>query len=176
MSPALSASCDCPISPRCDSGATRPYPVLGTPSTSSREDVFLCGPAQSSLPSAVKNCQRSLAAWRRALGGDVYGRTRYGGWRGRFAMATAAPRRFCRCACFCSQNLYVARYGLHLRFRDEHQLRRDYGPVRVGVGWSGRRQQVQERRGPDIRNGFARVCNPSVHTWPVAAGWQLPSS
>uniref|UniRef100_A0A8C8TYH7 2-oxoglutarate and iron-dependent oxygenase domain containing 2 n=1 Tax=Peromyscus maniculatus bairdii TaxID=230844 RepID=A0A8C8TYH7_PERMB len=42
-------------------------------------------------------------------------------------MATA--RRFCRCACFCSQNLYVARYGLHLRFRDEQQLRRDYGPL-----------------------------------------------
>ncbi|KAM5238295.1 2-oxoglutarate and iron-dependent oxygenase domain-containing protein 2 isoform 2-T2 [Ctenodactylus gundi] len=45
-------------------------------------------------------------------------------------MATArAPRGFCRCACFCSQNLYVARYGLHLRFRDERQLRRDYGPI-----------------------------------------------
>ncbi|NP_001334407.1 2-oxoglutarate and iron-dependent oxygenase domain-containing protein 2 isoform 2 [Mus musculus] len=44
-------------------------------------------------------------------------------------MATAAQRRFCRCACFCSQNLYVARYGLHLRFRDEHQLRRDYGQL-----------------------------------------------
>uniref|UniRef100_A0A8C2M1R9 2-oxoglutarate and iron-dependent oxygenase domain containing 2 n=1 Tax=Cricetulus griseus TaxID=10029 RepID=A0A8C2M1R9_CRIGR len=44
-------------------------------------------------------------------------------------MATAASRRFCRCACFCSQNLYVARYGLHLRFRDEQQLRRDYGPL-----------------------------------------------
>lgn len=76
MSPALSTSCDRPISPRCDSGATRPYPVLGTPSTSSREDVFLRGPAQSSLPSEVKNCQRPLAAWRGALGGDVYGRTR----------------------------------------------------------------------------------------------------
>ncbi|XP_005403121.1 PREDICTED: 2-oxoglutarate and iron-dependent oxygenase domain-containing protein 2 isoform X2 [Chinchilla lanigera] len=45
-------------------------------------------------------------------------------------MATAAaPRRFCRCACFCSENLYVARYGLHLRFRDEQQLRQDYGPI-----------------------------------------------
>ncbi|XP_051017436.1 2-oxoglutarate and iron-dependent oxygenase domain-containing protein 2 isoform X2 [Acomys russatus] len=44
-------------------------------------------------------------------------------------MATAAPRRFCRCACFCTQNLYVARYGLHLRFRDEQQLRRDYGQL-----------------------------------------------
>lgn len=45
-------------------------------------------------------------------------------------MATAAaPRRFCRCACFCSENLYVARYGLHLRFRDERQLRQDYGSV-----------------------------------------------
>ncbi|XP_048199030.1 2-oxoglutarate and iron-dependent oxygenase domain-containing protein 2 isoform X2 [Perognathus longimembris pacificus] len=45
-------------------------------------------------------------------------------------MATAGgPRRFCRCACFCSENLYVARYGLHLRFRSEQQLRRDYGPI-----------------------------------------------
>lgn len=60
-------------------------------------------------------------------------------------MATAARRRFCRCACFCSQNLYVARYGLHLRFRDEQQLRRDYGPVSGG-----------RRRGPDTRTGFAR--------------------
>lgn len=51
-------------------------------------------------------------------------------------MATA--RRFCRCACFCSQNLYVARYGLHLRFRNEQQLRRDYGPV-SGVGGAGSR-------------------------------------
>lgn len=60
-------------------------------------------------------------------------------------MATTAGRRFCRCACFCSQNLYVARYGLHLRFRDEQRLRRDYGPVSEG-----------RRRGPDTRTGFAR--------------------
>lgn len=52
-----------------------------------------------------------------------------------FAMATAGtPRRFCRCACFCSENLYVARYGLHVRFRGEQQLRRDYGPV-SGLHW-----------------------------------------
>ncbi|XP_036777927.2 2-oxoglutarate and iron-dependent oxygenase domain-containing protein 2 isoform X5 [Manis pentadactyla] len=44
-------------------------------------------------------------------------------------MATRAPRRFCRCSCFCSENLYVARYRLHVRFRDEKQLRRDYGPI-----------------------------------------------
>uniref|UniRef100_A0A8C5KTY0 2-oxoglutarate and iron-dependent oxygenase domain containing 2 n=2 Tax=Jaculus jaculus TaxID=51337 RepID=A0A8C5KTY0_JACJA len=45
-------------------------------------------------------------------------------------MATAgAQKRFCRCACFCYQNLYVARYGLYLRFRDEQQLRRDYEPL-----------------------------------------------
>ncbi|XP_073078668.1 2-oxoglutarate and iron-dependent oxygenase domain-containing protein 2 isoform X5 [Manis javanica] len=44
-------------------------------------------------------------------------------------MATRAPRRFCRCSCFCSENLYVARYRLHVRFRDEQQLRRDYGPI-----------------------------------------------
>ncbi|XP_007936321.1 2-oxoglutarate and iron-dependent oxygenase domain-containing protein 2 [Orycteropus afer afer] len=43
--------------------------------------------------------------------------------------AAGAPRRFCRCACFCSENLYVARYGLHVRFRGEQQLLRDYGPI-----------------------------------------------
>uniref|UniRef100_A0A4X1UC01 2-oxoglutarate and iron dependent oxygenase domain containing 2 n=1 Tax=Sus scrofa TaxID=9823 RepID=A0A4X1UC01_PIG len=41
----------------------------------------------------------------------------------------AAPVRFCRCACFCSENLYVARYALHVRFRNEQQLRQDYGPI-----------------------------------------------
>ncbi|XP_006865438.1 PREDICTED: 2-oxoglutarate and iron-dependent oxygenase domain-containing protein 2 [Chrysochloris asiatica] len=45
-------------------------------------------------------------------------------------MATAgAPRRFYRCACFCFENLYVARYGLHMRFQDQQQLLRDYGPI-----------------------------------------------
>ncbi|XP_029422418.1 2-oxoglutarate and iron-dependent oxygenase domain-containing protein 2 isoform X4 [Nannospalax galili] len=45
-------------------------------------------------------------------------------------MATAAgPRRFCRCACFCYQDLYSARYGLHLRFHDKQQLRREYGAL-----------------------------------------------
>lgn len=73
-------------------------------------------------------------------------------------MATAAPRRFCRCACFCSQNLYVARYGLHLHFRDEQQLRRDYGPVRG----PGRRQRVQQ--GPGHRDWLCPRCKPRVHT------------
>ncbi|XP_025872901.1 2-oxoglutarate and iron-dependent oxygenase domain-containing protein 2 isoform X3 [Vulpes vulpes] len=45
-------------------------------------------------------------------------------------MATArAPRRFCRCACFCTENLYVARYRLHVRFQGEQQLLRDYGRI-----------------------------------------------
>ncbi|XP_051684546.1 2-oxoglutarate and iron-dependent oxygenase domain-containing protein 2 isoform X2 [Oryctolagus cuniculus] len=58
-------------------------------------------------------------------------------------MATAgAPRRFCRCACFCTENLYVARYGLHVRFRDERQLRRDYGALEQEVG--RRRRLAQE--------------------------------
>nr|BAG64205.1 unnamed protein product [Homo sapiens] len=49
-------------------------------------------------------------------------------------MATVgAPRHFCRCACFCTDNLYVARYGLHVRFRGEQQLRRDYGPLEQEV-------------------------------------------
>lgn len=87
-------------------------------------------------------------------------------------MATAAPRRFCRCACFCFQNLYVARYGLHLRFRDEHQLRHDYGPVR-GRGWVEWEATSSAREeGP----GHQEWLCPSVHTWPVAAEWQLPSS
>lgn len=65
-------------------------------------------------------------------------------------MATAgAPRRFCRCACFCSENLYVARYGLHVRFRGEQQLRRDYGPV-SGLHWL-----CGERGGQAVR--FARL-------------------
>lgn len=75
-------------------------------------------------------------------------------------MATAGvPQRFCRCSCFCSENLYVARYGLHVRFRGEQQLRADYGPV------SGLRRLRRGRRGraggggtpvPEVA-GFARV-------------------
>lgn len=78
-------------------------------------------------------------------------------------MATAAPRRFCRCACFCSQNLYVARYGLHLRFRDEQQLRRDYGPVRGGVGWvsdgesSAGGARTSEMALPEVQTPCARL-------------------
>ncbi|KAG8146081.1 hypothetical protein E2320_012482 [Naja naja] len=38
--------------------------------------------------------------------------------------------RFLACACFLTDNLFVERYGLHLRYRgDPEQLRRDYGPV-----------------------------------------------
>lgn len=39
--------------------------------------------------------------------------------------------RFLACACFFTDNLFVARYGLHLRYwGDPEQLRRDYGPVK----------------------------------------------
>lgn len=34
----------------------------------------------------------------------------------------AAPRRFCSLRLLCSENLHVARYGLHVRFRSEQQL------------------------------------------------------
>uniref|UniRef100_F6Y6M8 2-oxoglutarate and iron dependent oxygenase domain containing 2 n=1 Tax=Callithrix jacchus TaxID=9483 RepID=F6Y6M8_CALJA len=47
----------------------------------------------------------------------------------KLASNLGAPRRFCRCACFYTENLYAARYGLHVRFRGEQQLRRDYGPI-----------------------------------------------
>ncbi|XP_048370048.1 LOW QUALITY PROTEIN: 2-oxoglutarate and iron-dependent oxygenase domain-containing protein 2 [Sphaerodactylus townsendi] len=38
--------------------------------------------------------------------------------------------RFLACACFLTDNLFVARYGLHLRYwGDPEQLRREYGPA-----------------------------------------------
>ncbi|KAL7986667.1 hypothetical protein Chor_012950 [Crotalus horridus] len=38
--------------------------------------------------------------------------------------------RFLACACFLTDNLFVERYGLHLRYQgDPEQLRREYGPV-----------------------------------------------
>ncbi|XP_077776656.1 2-oxoglutarate and iron-dependent oxygenase domain-containing protein 2 isoform X3 [Podarcis muralis] len=40
------------------------------------------------------------------------------------------PGPFLACACFFTDNLFVPRYGLHLRYHgDPEQLRRDYGPV-----------------------------------------------
>uniref|UniRef100_A0A5F9CIG3 Uncharacterized protein n=1 Tax=Oryctolagus cuniculus TaxID=9986 RepID=A0A5F9CIG3_RABIT len=84
-------------------------------------------------------------------------------------MATAgAPRRFCRCACFCTENLYVARYGLHVRFRDERQLRRDYGAVlraRGCVGAEDFRQLLAEVAAParpPCADAFPRGLDPSV--------------
>ncbi|XP_036597918.1 LOW QUALITY PROTEIN: 2-oxoglutarate and iron-dependent oxygenase domain-containing protein 2 [Trichosurus vulpecula] len=41
----------------------------------------------------------------------------------------AAGRRFFRCACFCSENLFLPRYRLHVHYSEEQQLRRDYGPI-----------------------------------------------
>ncbi|XP_074061585.1 2-oxoglutarate and iron-dependent oxygenase domain-containing protein 2 [Macrotis lagotis] len=51
-------------------------------------------------------------------------------------MAAAGPagRRFFRCACFCSENLFLPRYRLHVRYRGERQLRRDYGPILQNLG------------------------------------------
>ncbi|XP_020825818.1 2-oxoglutarate and iron-dependent oxygenase domain-containing protein 2 isoform X1 [Phascolarctos cinereus] len=45
------------------------------------------------------------------------------------AGAGAAARRFFRCNCFCSENLFLPRYRLHVRYLEEQQLRRDYGLV-----------------------------------------------
>lgn len=96
------------------------------------------------------------------------GRTRkcsYGGRRVRtrlFTMATAgASTRFCRCACFCSENLYVARYGLHVRFRGEEQLRQDYGPV------SGRCRSCRERGG---KAGGGGTFVPTSFALPACSG------
>ncbi|XP_053862974.1 2-oxoglutarate and iron-dependent oxygenase domain-containing protein 2 [Malaclemys terrapin pileata] len=38
-------------------------------------------------------------------------------------------RGFLACACFHTDNLFLRRYGLHVSYRDEPQLRRDYGLV-----------------------------------------------
>lgn len=98
----------------------------------------------------------------------------YGIRRGRarqFTMATAGvPQRFCRCACFCSENLYVARYGLHVRFRGEQQLRTDYGPV---SGLHRLRRGMRGRAGgggtfvPEAA-GFARVLRSDRHSGSAA--------
>ncbi|XP_040466637.1 2-oxoglutarate and iron-dependent oxygenase domain-containing protein 2 isoform X2 [Falco naumanni] len=39
----------------------------------------------------------------------------------------SAGRPFLACACFFSDNIFVGRYGLHVRYRDEAQLRREHG-------------------------------------------------
>ncbi|KAM6341121.1 2-oxoglutarate and iron-dependent oxygenase domain-containing protein 2 [Alca torda] len=39
----------------------------------------------------------------------------------------SARRPFRACACFFSDNVFVGRYGLHVRYRDEGQLRREHG-------------------------------------------------
>ncbi|XP_036132785.1 2-oxoglutarate and iron-dependent oxygenase domain-containing protein 2 [Molossus molossus] len=93
--------------------------------------------AESSSFSALGNLHRTLGRPTPRAYPEVPLRKPRGRAR-RFTMATAgAPRRFCRCACFCSENLYVARYGLHVRFRGEQQLRRDYGPILRSRGCVG---------------------------------------
>ncbi|XP_059719312.1 2-oxoglutarate and iron-dependent oxygenase domain-containing protein 2 isoform X3 [Haemorhous mexicanus] len=39
----------------------------------------------------------------------------------------SAGRPFRGCACFFTDNIFVGRFGLHVRYRDEPQLRRDHG-------------------------------------------------
>ncbi|XP_064025057.1 2-oxoglutarate and iron-dependent oxygenase domain-containing protein 2 isoform X2 [Pogoniulus pusillus] len=39
----------------------------------------------------------------------------------------SAARPFLACACFFSDNIFVGRYGLHVRYQDAGQLRRDHG-------------------------------------------------
>ncbi|XP_001374626.2 2-oxoglutarate and iron-dependent oxygenase domain-containing protein 2 [Monodelphis domestica] len=43
-------------------------------------------------------------------------------------------RRFFRCACYCSENFFLPRYQLHVRYHGEQQLLRDYGPVLKSLG------------------------------------------
>ncbi|XP_037600160.1 2-oxoglutarate and iron-dependent oxygenase domain-containing protein 2 isoform X2 [Cebus imitator] len=92
-------------------------------------------------------------------------------------MATAgAPRRFCRCACFCTENLYVARYGLHVRFRGEQQLRRDYGPIlrsRGCVSTTDFQQLLAEWPQEDGRpHLITTLCHPSLsRRWSGGGGW-----
>uniref|UniRef100_A0A8C6YM42 2-oxoglutarate and iron dependent oxygenase domain containing 2 n=1 Tax=Naja naja TaxID=35670 RepID=A0A8C6YM42_NAJNA len=63
--------------------------------------------------------------------------------------------RFLACACFLTDNLFVERYGLHLRYRgDPEQLRRDYGPVSRGAAEDPIEllqveKEVQRRKGLD---------------------------
>ncbi|KYO39639.1 2-oxoglutarate and iron-dependent oxygenase domain-containing protein 2 isoform A [Alligator mississippiensis] len=40
-----------------------------------------------------------------------------------------AARGSWACACFYTDNVFLPRYGLHVRYRDGPQLRRDYGPA-----------------------------------------------
>ncbi|KAM6423470.1 2-oxoglutarate and iron-dependent oxygenase domain-containing protein 2 isoform 2-T2 [Liasis olivaceus] len=60
--------------------------------------------------------------------------------RGRLGPGRA---RFLACACFFTDNLFVERYGLHLRYLgDPEQLRRDFGPVEKEVQ---RRKELDRR-------------------------------
>ncbi|XP_032024284.1 2-oxoglutarate and iron-dependent oxygenase domain-containing protein 2 isoform X1 [Hylobates moloch] len=92
-------------------------------------------------------------------------------------MATVgAPRRFCRCACFCTENLYVARYGLHVRFRGEQQLRRDYGPIlrsRGCVSAKDFQQLLAEWPQEDGRPHLVTaLCHRSLsRRWSGGGGW-----
>ncbi|RMC05750.1 hypothetical protein DUI87_17293 [Hirundo rustica rustica] len=45
----------------------------------------------------------------------------------------SAGRRFRGCACFFTDNIFVGRFGLHVRYRDGPQLRRDHGRIEAEV-------------------------------------------
>ncbi|XP_053136114.1 2-oxoglutarate and iron-dependent oxygenase domain-containing protein 2 isoform X2 [Hemicordylus capensis] len=60
---------------------------------------------------------------------------------------------FLACACFFTDNLFVPRYGLHVRYwGDREQLRRDYGPVEKEV----RRRKELGRQSRERKNTISQ--------------------
>ena len=100
----------------------------------------------------------------------------------------AAGRPFRACACFFSANIFVELCGMHVCYRDERQLRRDYGRVaagRAGVGCWGRRWarlltavslQALRERGCGSEEQMAAVLREvSAELRAGTEGWQLLS-
>lgn len=75
---------------------------------------------------------------------------------------SGSPKASARCACFCSENLYVARYGLHVRFRSEQQLRQDYEPV-SGLYWLCRENEL----GAVVEEGPQSLGSFTSRAWPT---------
>ncbi|KAL9834657.1 2-oxoglutarate and iron-dependent oxygenase domain-containing protein 2 isoform 2-T2 [Geothlypis trichas] len=75
----------------------------------------------------------------------------------------SAGRPFRGCACFFTDNIFVGRFGLHVRYRDEPQLRRDHGRIEAEVQ---RRKQLPhqsvERRA--IISRCYKPKHPEVYT------------
>ncbi|XP_030316243.1 2-oxoglutarate and iron-dependent oxygenase domain-containing protein 2 [Calypte anna] len=70
----------------------------------------------------------------------------------------SAARPFLSCACFFTDNIFLGRYGLHVRYRDEPQLRHDYGRVEAEV--QRRRELIQHSR---ARRAIISKCYQPKH-------------